>query len=81
MIEKHLKLYILHRFGQYADVVLDNFTKTESGLLESVQLEAMRIITGLRRGTSHHILYTETQLEPLCTRRQNHKLLLMLQDY
>jgi hypothetical protein len=31
----------------------------ESELLESVQLEAARMITGLRKGTSHAKLYTE----------------------
>jgi len=43
-----------------------------------VQLEAMRIITGLRRGTSRHILYAEMELETFKSRRQkNHKLLPM----
>jgi len=45
---------------EYADLVWDNCTNAESDLLESVQLEAMRIITGRRQGTSHHILYAAT---------------------
>ena len=36
---------------EYADIVWDNCTKNESDLLESIQIEAMKIITGLRRGT------------------------------
>ena len=62
---------------EYSDIVWDNCNNTESDLLESIQLEAMRIITGLRRGTSHQVLYMETQLETLQTRRLNHKLTLM----
>ena len=40
-------------------IVWDNCSLHESELLESVQLEAARIITRLRKGTSHEKLYTE----------------------
>ena len=42
-------------------------------ILESVQLEAIHIITGLRRGTSHAILYNESGLIPLAKRRHLHQ--------
>ena len=62
---------------EYAGSLWDCCTKAESDLLESVQLEALRIISGLRRGTSHVIIYNETLYEPLQDRRQKHKLKLM----
>jgi hypothetical protein len=37
-----------HPVLEYADIVWDNCTLHESNLLESVQVEAGRIITGLR---------------------------------
>jgi hypothetical protein len=37
---------------EYADIVWDNCTLHESNLLESVQVEAGRIITGLRINSS-----------------------------
>ena len=62
---------------EYGDVIWDNCTNQEKDLLESVQLEALRIITGLRRGTSHYKLYAETGIETLSSRRSQHKLILM----
>ena len=55
----------------------DCCTIAESDLLESVQLEALRLVSGLGRGTSHDIIYNETSYEPLQGRRQKHKLKLM----
>jgi hypothetical protein len=46
-------------------------------LLESVQLEAARIITGLRKGTSHAKLCTELGWVPLKERRRTNKLILL----
>ena len=62
---------------EYADSLWDNCTQQEAELLESVQLEALRIISGLRRGTSHSIIYKETLFEPLKSRRSKHKSKLM----
>jgi hypothetical protein len=45
--------------------------------LENVQLEAARIITGLRKGTSHVKLYTELGWVPLKERRRTNKLILV----
>ena len=51
---------------EYADIVY---------LLESIQLDACRIITGLRKGTTHDILYQECGLCSLAERRKQHKLI------
>ena len=73
------KLYIsyVRPILEYANTVWDNCSIAESNLLESVQIDAMRIITGLRRGTSHIKLYRECNLETLESRRHKHKLILM----
>jgi hypothetical protein len=44
---------------EYADIVWDNCTLHESNVLESVQVEAGRIITGLRIDSSKAKLYEE----------------------
>ena len=60
---------------EYASIIWDNCTKTQSDLLESINLEAARIITGLRRGTSHAVLYRELGWTSLAERRSNSKLI------
>ena len=62
---------------EYADVVWDNCTTYEANLLESVQIEAGRIITGLRINSSKTKLYEELGWEPLYKRREKHKLILL----
>ncbi|PJE77627.1 hypothetical protein CI610_03447 [invertebrate metagenome] len=64
---------------EYSSVVWDNCNNTCKQLIESIQLEATRIITGLRKGTPHNILYRELRLETLESRRKKHKLTLMYQ--
>ena len=44
---------------EYADIVWDNCTLHESNVLESVQVETGRIITGLRIDSSKAKLYEE----------------------
>jgi hypothetical protein len=44
---------------EYGDAVWGNCTKKESDLLESVQIEAGRIITGRRCNSSRQKLYRE----------------------
>ena len=61
---------------EYADIVWDNCTLHESNLLESVQVEAGRIITGLRINFSKTKLYEELGW-PLYKRREKHKRILM----
>jgi hypothetical protein len=62
---------------EYEGIVWDNCSLHESELLESVQLEAARIITGLRKGTSHAKLYTELGWVPLKECRRTNKLILL----
>ena len=62
---------------EYADIVWDNCTLHESNLLESVQVEAGRIITGLRVNSSKTKLYEELGWELLYKRREKHKFILM----
>jgi hypothetical protein len=71
------KLYIgfIRPMLEYEGIVWDNCSLHESELLESVQLEAARIITGLRKGTSHAKLYTELGWVPLKERRRTNKLI------
>jgi hypothetical protein len=73
------KLYIgfIRPILEYGGIVWDNCSLHESELLESVQLEAPRIITGLRKGTSHEKLYTELGWVPLQERRRTNKLILL----
>jgi hypothetical protein len=44
---------------EYGNVIWDNCTQNEANLLESVQVEADRIITGLRVNSSSSKLYSE----------------------
>ena len=60
---------------EYGNIIWDNCTKQQANLLESIQLDAARIITGLRKGTSHVILYKELGFCPLSERRKNAKLI------
>lgn len=60
---------------EYGDVIWDNISQQNIQLLESIQLDACRVITGLRKGTSHDILYKELGLCPLAERRKHHKLI------
>ncbi|OWF50811.1 RNA-directed DNA polymerase from transposon BS [Mizuhopecten yessoensis] len=60
----------------YGDILWDCLTKAQSELLENLQLEAARIVTGGTRLTSRIKLYTETGWLPLEERRKQHKLIL-----
>lgn len=60
---------------EYADVVWDNLTLEYAKKLESIQLEALRIICGATKLASHDSLYHETGIEPLCERRRKHKII------
>ena len=50
---------------EYGNVILDNCTQNEANLLESVQVETGRIITGLRVNSSRSELYSELGWDPL----------------
>jgi hypothetical protein len=59
---------------EYADILYDSCGITDSSRLESVQLEAARLVTGAKRGTSHSALYRELGWLTLKERRKIHKL-------
>ena len=69
------KSFILPLFD-YADIVWDNCTDTQSKMLENLHLEAVRITIGGIRGTSHQKLYKESGFCTLKERRKRHKLLM-----
>ena len=73
--ETMYKLFILPLFD-YADIVWDNCTDTQSKMLENLHLEAIRIIIGGIRGISHEKLYKESGFCTLKERRKRHKLLM-----
>ena len=54
-----------------------NCNKNESQKLESIQLSAARIITGVKKGTSHGEMYRETGCHLLASRRVNQSLVLL----
>jgi hypothetical protein len=62
---------------EYGNVIWDNCTQNEANLLENVQVEAGRIITGLRVNSSRSKLYNELGWEPLYERREKQKLILL----
>ena len=68
-----LRFYIsfIRPILEYGNIIWDNCTKQQSELLESIQLDAIRIITGLRKGTNHDVLYNEVGLCSLATRRKH----------
>ena len=61
---------------EYTDVVWNGCSDTESDLLDSVQYEAGKIVTGAMKGTSRQRLMCELGWEELKTRRAIHKLTL-----
>jgi hypothetical protein len=54
-----------------------NCTKIENEKLEKKQIEAARVVTGAKKGTSHHELYRETGWQTLAARRTNQCLVLL----
>ena len=62
---------------EYGDIIWDNCTIYQANLIESVQVEAGRIITGLRVNSSKTKLYEELGWDPLYKRREKHKIVLL----
>ena len=56
---------------EYGDVIFDNCSQNDKNTLESIQYNALRLITGCKKGTSRQ----ETGLCTLQTRRTFHKIL------
>ena len=65
------KLYIsyVRPILEYSASVWSNCTKAEETTLEEIQLKAIRIITGAKKGTSHESLYKEVGWPTLDSRR------------
>jgi hypothetical protein len=57
-------------------VILDSCSLSECDLIESVQYESARVVTGAMRGTSRSRLSDELAWEDMNTRRSMHKLVL-----
>jgi len=69
------KSFILPQFD-YADIVWDNCSGTLSNMLENLHLEAIRIIVGAVKGTSHEKWHKESGFFTQKERRKRHKLLM-----
>jgi len=67
------KSFILPVFD-YSCHIWDNCTKEQATMLEKLNLDALRTICGAVRGTSHTIIYNETDHKPLVQRRHAFKL-------
>ena len=59
---------------EYCDIIWDNCYEMESRLLENIQYESARVVTGAMKGTSRTKLLNELGWEDLKSRRQMHKL-------
>ena len=59
---------------EYADVIWDGCSEYESNILEGIQYEAARVVTGAIKGTSKGRLLNELCWEDLKTRRYLHKM-------
>ena len=57
---------------EYGDVIWNNCYDCDSALLDSVQYEASRLVTGAIKGTSSARLYKELACESLSSRRKLH---------
>ena len=59
---------------EYADVVWDGCSETDRDLLEQLQYEAARLVTGAIKGTSRESLLNQVAWVKLKERRSYHKL-------
>jgi len=62
---------------EYACQIWDDCTNEDKAALEKVQLNAARIVTGAKKGTSHELLRHELQWPTLAERRSRSKLIQM----
>jgi hypothetical protein len=77
------KIYLtfIRSLLEYSCEVWDNCSQTDNDRLETLQLEAARIVTGLTVYSSRDSLYQETGWEKLSSRRERRKLCLMYNMY
>lgn len=59
---------------EYGNYIWDNCNATDARLLEDVQLNVAKIVTGARKGTSHDLLNLELNWPTLADRRKGKKL-------
>ena len=64
---------------EYGDAIWDNCTEGEASLLEGIQHECARVVTGAIKGTSARALMNELAWESLSTRR--HQLFYMFKIF
>jgi hypothetical protein len=62
---------------EYADVGWDGCCDADRDLLESLQFEAARLVTGALKGAHMERLLNETACSTLKARRNDHKLFMM----
>ena len=62
---------------EYADVLWDGCSESDSYLLESLQIEGARVVTGALKGTNRVSLLKELSWVDLSVRTKLHKLSLM----
>ena len=62
---------------EYADIVWDGCCDADRDLLESLQCEAARLVTGALKGTHRDSFLKETAWVTLKDRRNDHKLIMM----
>ena len=67
---------LVHPVMEYADVVWDGCTESECDLLEHVQYENAKNVTGAIKGASKHRLALELGWEEMRSRRAVHKVIL-----
>jgi hypothetical protein len=68
---------LLSQFEQFLQIVSLTAALESKTQLETIQIQAIRIITGAPKGTSCNRLYEETKLEILENRRVNKQLTIM----
>jgi len=62
---------------EYASILWDDCSEDDKTRVESMQLNFARAVTGAKRGTSHQLIYNETEWPLLSDRRYEQKLKFM----
>jgi len=71
---EHIYFTFIRPKLEYACVIWDDCIEADKLRLENLQLMFARIVTGAKRGTSHNLLYKETNWQTLSERRNSSKL-------
>ena len=78
-----MSLSALHRYylsfirplSENGEVIFDNYSQNDKNTLENIQYNALRLITGCKKGTSRQLLLEENGICTLQTRRTFQKYL------